>query len=400
MLGTGTGSVLRSRTQAVQTGPCLEYLPDLGSSLQRISLKRLPFRVGRTCEADFCIPSSQISRLHAEVYYAGNGFRLRDLGSTNGTVLNGQRIQDAPLKHGDIIQLAHLEFRFQTEPQPLPDVAPPNTDYFQSSVPLSILHGRPLLAELLQQRFIQIVFQPIIDLGSGKTIGYEALGRGTHQGLSAKPLDLFRLAERCEMAAELSSVLREVAVEEARRLPGQPALFLNLHPAELSDPALPESLRDLRKGVPTQQRLVVEIHEDTVTDSSSLGRFREDLHRSNMALAFDDFGVGQSRFAELAEAPPDIIKLHITLIRDIHQSRERQSLLRSLIHVARDLDITVLAEGIETDEEADVCAELGCRLGQGFFFGRPKPAPESGEADTWRMDLHSSYESTQLVEVG
>ncbi len=263
-----------------------------------------------------------------------------------------------------------------------------------------MLHGRPLLAELLQQRFIQIVFQPIVELDTGRPVGVEALGRGTHQGLSSKPYDLFRLAERCGLAAELSSLLRRVAVEEARRLPGRPMLFLNLHPAELADPTLAGSLGLLRRAVPTSQQLVVEIHEDTVTDSAALGRFRADLHRAGLGLAFDDFGVGQSRFAELAEAPPDLVKLHLTLVRDVHRSPERQKLLRTFICGARDLGITVLAEGVETAEEADVCADLGCRLAQGFYFGRPRPAPEAGEVDTWRMDLGASHESTHVLEIG
>src|SRR5262249_27730148 len=162
------------------------------------------------------------------------------------------------------------------------DAQPPDTDYVAGSVPLSVLHGRPLLEELLYHRFVQIVFQPIVDLRTGATVGYEALGRGTHQGLSSKPYDLFRLADRCGRAAELGSRLRAVAVEEARRLPGRPALFLTLHPAELRQDALLDSLRGLRREVPAGQRLVVEIHEDTVTDVPTLGRFRRDLHQAGM----------------------------------------------------------------------------------------------------------------------
>ena len=89
-------------------------------------------------------------------------------------------------------------------------------------------------------------------------------------------------------------------------------------------------------------------------------------------MAYDDFGAGQARLHELAEAPPNFIKLHLTLIRDIHQSHARQELVQALNHVSKDLGVDLIAEGIETEEEAAVCRGLGCRFGQGYLFGRPQ----------------------------
>src|SRR5262249_39906150 len=149
--------------------------------------------------------------------------RVRDLRSTNGTFLNGHRIQDAALTHGDILHLAHQELRFLCEEQEETASNLDQTDHFidLDQVPPSVLYNLPLLKELLRQRLVRTFSQPIRALDAQATLGYEALGRGTHGQLSARPLDLFRLAERCELADELSRLFRVVAGSEARGLPGR-----------------------------------------------------------------------------------------------------------------------------------------------------------------------------------
>src|SRR5438105_2821287 len=99
-------------TAADVAPPFLEYFPEPGGPAQRIVLDRLPFRIGRSTTAHYVIFSPQVSKEHSEIFRAGKEFRIRDLGSTNGTFVNGVRIKDAPLSNGDIIHLASNELRF------------------------------------------------------------------------------------------------------------------------------------------------------------------------------------------------------------------------------------------------------------------------------------------------
>jgi EAL domain-containing protein (putative c-di-GMP-specific phosphodiesterase class I) len=363
----------------------LEYLPDAGQLASYITLEPLPFRIGRSAAGDFVIPHRDVSRQHAEICHTGDHFRIRDLGSANGTFVDGRRVQEEELTDGAIVHLAHQEFRFHTNAEAARESGNLKTDYIKVELQLSVLHGRPLLEEMLDRRRVLTLFQPIVELSTGKTLGYEALGRGTHPKLSAKPSDLFRLADRCELAEQLSRLFRAVAVEEATSLPGRPALFCNLHPSELGEPQLRDSLDDLRRGLPAGQALVVEIHEDTVADLDLLRRLRRELRDLGILLAYDDFGAGRSRLAELAAVPPDFVKLDMGLVRNLQDSVPRQWLVKAITDVARKLGSRVIAEGIETTEEAEICAALGCQFGQGYLLGCPERAPGVGEDDTWKI---------------
>jgi hypothetical protein len=94
----------------------------------------------------------------------------------------------------------------------------------------------------------------------------------------------------------------------------------------------------------------------------------------NIQIAYDDFGAGQNRLAELCNAAPDVLKFDMGLIRDIDKaSPERVKVLGSLVQIVLDLGVQPLAEGIENENEAEVCKDLGFTLAQGYHFGRPAP---------------------------
>ena len=121
--------------------------------------------------------------------------------------------------------------------------------------------------------------------------------------------------------------------------------------------------------------LVLEIHEKSVTDPLRLQSLYSAMQDLDIGLAYDDFGAGQARLAELIEAHPDYVKFDISLIRKINTADEkRRRMTETLVRMVRDLDIRSLAEGIETAEEAEACKDVGFELAQGFYFGRPSPA--------------------------
>ena len=370
---------------------CLEHYPVPGGPPHRVALDPLPFRVGRSPQAHLVIASGQVSKDHAEIYRVGEQFCLRDLNSTNGTFVNGQRVHEAFLVNGDIVHFAHQEFRFLEGGEAtlrVPEA--PITEVARSGVPESLIRGGEHLRDMLRQHCVRITFQPVVRLDTARPVGYEALGRGTHSDLSIHPSHLFKLAARCGLEMELSRLFREAAVEEAARLPDDSLIFLNSHPKELDDANLLPALDALRAKMTGGRRIVLEVHEDAVADSAKLSRLREQVKARGMLLAYDDFGSGQARLAELVAAPPDFVKLDMRLVRGIHRDGARQNLVQAINRLTREFAVQVVAEGIETQEEAAVCLRLGCHFGQGFLFGAPQDAGvfiEKQPSDTHLFDL-------------
>jgi EAL domain-containing protein (putative c-di-GMP-specific phosphodiesterase class I) len=366
---------------------------DEGGVLRRYRIRVLPFRIGRRHGLELFLPADSVSKAHAEIYAVGSSLRLRDLGSRNGTFLNRALVEDAALGEGDVIHFADFEFRLGrsevAEAVPVAaDGGRPTTVADHGQRPHRFEKGTRELRELLRDGQLTMVFQPIVLLSRGTVAAYEALGRGRHSQLPESPLDLLRIAESIgtSAAVQLSQLFRKKAVELAAQRPDLPTIFLNTHPSELSRPGLLESLEELREIAP-QLDLALEIHEKVFIDESQthhaylsrIKEVRELLLERNIALAYDDFGAGQAHLLELAEAPPQYLKFDHRFIHEIDRAPvAKRRLLHSLLTLAREFSppIKTVAEGIETAEEARVCAELGFAYGQGFHFGRARPIEE------------------------
>lgn len=173
------------------------------------------------------------------------------------------------------------------------------------------------------------------------------------------------------MAETLSQMFRTAAVEEACNLSGPGHIFLNIHPSEINSPTFLKSLADMPG---TDRQIVLEIHEDAMADLPTWQKIRLHIHQLGLLVAYDDFGAGQARLMELAEMPPEFLKLDMKLVRDIHVNKSRQQLIQALTHVSTELGVEVIAEGVESSEEENVCRSLGCGFGQGFFFAQPQAA--------------------------
>ncbi|MCC6872944.1 MAG: EAL domain-containing protein [Sandaracinaceae bacterium] len=350
-----------------------DHFAEKGRQPRRIPILRFPFRVGRSQEAELSIYSPEVSSFHAELVRAGDRFLLRDLGSTNGTFVNGDRIDQHWLRDGDIVHIASEEMRFglaEVTPEEERTIASPEERQTQ------LIRETTDLQRMLALRAVRAVFQPIVRLNDAGRIAYESLGRPSLEGRNYNVGQVFKIAAERGEGARMSRIMREVALGELRRIPEREiAIFFNLHPSEMTErdellPMLDMVCASLQPG----QRAVFEIHESAVTDPKAMQHICDALRERKIGLAYDDFGAGQSRLMELVEVPPDYIKLDMALVRDIDRSPKRQELVRALVSVMRDLGIEVLAEGIEREEEAHACRALGCELGQGYFYGRPVPA--------------------------
>lgn len=329
-------------------------------------LGKLPCRIGRGNGNDVRLPNATVSTHHALIQPLDDGLAVGDLGSRNGTFVNGRRINCCfPIVTGDLLQFGNmlLELKIaQTERNDVTCVAGDNED-------LALALSK--FGNLFDEDMLRPHFQPIVTASDRKLFAYEVLSRSTLFGLTL-PKTMFDAAERLNRSSELSRFMREIALVQPRV--ASEHLFLNTHPSELEDLSqLVLSLRRLRELHPSV-KITIEIHESAVADINTLKEFRVVLSELQMGLAYDDFGAGQARLAELIEARPDVLKFDIQMVHGIDMARKpKQQLVESLVRMTRDLGITPLAEGIETDEEAGVCRQMGFELFQGFLFGTPAP---------------------------
>jgi EAL domain-containing protein (putative c-di-GMP-specific phosphodiesterase class I) len=342
----------------------------LSNRISMIDLRPLPFRIGRHPALHLTLPVESISTEHAEFYEDDGALRLRDLGSTNGTFVNRARIEDAVVKDGDVVHFADLQFQVLATPAPkrrttaiVPGLPSPQP----------LLSETLRLRELLRQGAVTMAFQPIVELPGRRVVGYEALGRGRYPGLPEGPIELFRTAAALGAEVELSRLFRRKLVEILASRSDAPAMFVNMHPAELAHPGLVESLSELPRGAPHVE-FTVEIHEAAIVNVAGVVALKTSLRERGISLAYDDFGSGQARLLELGEAPPDLLKFDIRFIRNVDQApASRRRLLKSLVGIVRDLGAEPLAEGVETALEAEACEEMGFTRAQGYLFGRPTP---------------------------
>lgn len=359
----------------------LESLVEGGRQLRRITVHPLPFRVGRLAGLELALPSDSVSKEHAELFVKDGELWVLDLGSRNGTFVNGDRVVgESVVREGDILHFAQAEFRLgrqEIEETGASGLEPPTVSLGETPLPEQFVEGTRQLPELLERRQVTAHFQPIVSLPSGALVGYEALGRGEHPQLPPTPLELFRIAASIGAESALSALFRERALELARHRPHIPALFLNLHHAELERTDLVPRIAEAHRAWPGL-RLTLDIHEGALADLPGVDRLRTQLARHGVGLAYDDFGAGQARLLELAEVPPHYLKFDMSFVRGIDAAApSRQRLLTSLVSVARDLLVYTVAEGVETAAEAEVCMRIGFTHAQGFFFGRPRPIDET-----------------------
>lgn len=350
----------------------LEGYVDDRKALRRVPLRPSPFRVGRKSDLPLRLNFANISRVHAELYYDANTWFVRDLDSRNGTFVNRERIYTpTALRTGDIIHFGNVEFRVGYEGQQSSGEFGDTMD-FSGVLPAEFVTGTPEFLELMRTGAVCSLFQPLVWLADRRLFGYEALGRGQLPGIAENPYELFKIAATVGLEEELSRLFRRKAVQTAATLSGNPNIFLNIHPSEMRDPKLLlAGLDEFRRAWPSLQ-LTLEVHESLVTDPHSMHKLAAEIRARGYYLAYDDFGAGQARLMELAEAPPDYLKFDRSLLRNIHKATsQRQQMVEVLVRFARDVGVTTLAEGIELPEEARVCEQIGFQAAQGYFFGRP-----------------------------
>lgn len=218
-----------------------------------------------------------------------------------------------------------------------------------------------------------MAFQPIYDAVAGRVWGYEALVRGVsgegafHVLSQVAPEQKYRFDQDCRVKAiELASRLFPAGEELI--------LSINFMPNAVYEPAacLRATLLAARRcNFPTSSIMFEFTENEEVTDTSHLTNIITEYRRHGFTTAIDDFGAGHAGLGLLVDFQPDLIKIDMKLIRGLDASPARQAVVAGIIGIARELGITVLAEGIETEAEYRVLKDAGIRLFQGYWFAKP-----------------------------
>lgn len=224
------------------------------------------------------------------------------------------------------------------------------------------------LRTLIDSGAIAPVFQPIFELRDGHIVGYEGLSRFPDRP-AAPDGGWFAAADALGLCEELELACIAAIVRRADRLPPDTYLSLNVSPSTL----LRADLESLLERLPGQ-RIVVEITEHSeVADYAALAERVQTLRRHGWRFAIDDAGAGYASLRHVLRLSPDIIKLDISITRDIDRRLQHRQLAAAIVSFAREAGTALVAEGIETAEERDTLIALGVRYGQGFLLSRPAP---------------------------
>ncbi|MDD2914828.1 MAG: phosphodiesterase [Gallionella sp.] len=234
------------------------------------------------------------------------------------------------------------------------------------------------LQDILNQRNLSALFQPIMDMSCGTFIGFEGLIRGPANSPLHSPANLFSAARQLGLSLETEMLCRQIVLEAfaAQNLPGK--LFLNVSPEALTHPSFKngQTLAYLEHLGIDPQQVIIEITENQPTFDFA-GMRNALLHYRSMGfqIAIDDLGEGFSSLRLWSELRPEFIKIDMHFIQGVNADPLKQQFLRSIHSIALSSGTQVIAEGIETAAEFRVIRDIGIACGQGYFIARPSPVP-------------------------
>jgi EAL domain-containing protein (putative c-di-GMP-specific phosphodiesterase class I) len=232
------------------------------------------------------------------------------------------------------------------------------------------------LFDVLVNRRVRAVFEPIVDVASRTVFGYEALSRGPEGTDLYSAQALFGTAEEQDLMFQLDCLCRQMALKGAREFPAGCKLFLNVRPTTIHDPNFREELlgRTLAECGLQPSDVVFEISEQESIGNFEIFREVRDYYRKlGFQIALDDTGAGYASLEAVMELSPEFIKIDGAFIRGIDQDPARQQLVSALRTVADQINAQMIGEGLDTLEELEMLGTLGIRFGQGWLFGKPAP---------------------------
>lgn len=231
--------------------------------------------------------------------------------------------------------------------------------------------------------------QPIISVQNNEIFGYESLLRVKDQSIF--PSQLFEIARKTDMQSVLDKRAREIAIRTHHQkiTPGIKS-FINFLPSTIYNPeyCLKHTFSIVEKYNVKPDDLVFEVVEtENIYDVNHLRSIFKVFRNYGIKVALDNVGVGYSTLDILNKLHPDYIKIDRNYVQDCHVNKDNQKFLKNVIHIAKEFNITVLAEGIETEEEFEYVKQIGIELAQGYHIGKPSQDPRAVSNDKNKLKV-------------
>jgi EAL domain-containing protein (putative c-di-GMP-specific phosphodiesterase class I) len=235
------------------------------------------------------------------------------------------------------------------------------------------------LKRALMLKQLHVVYQPQLELATGRIAGLEALLRWTHPERGAiSPGEFIPLAEETGMVVQIGRWVLKTACREAVLWPGGAVVSVNVSAVQFSQPGLIDTVTEaLRETGLPPRRLEIEITESVlIGDEQAVLNTLRELRKIGVRIALDDFGTGYSSLGYLRTFPFDKIKIDQSFVRDETEDSVGHAIVNAVSLLGRSLKIGTIAEGVETTRQLNAIADYGCTAVQGYLISKPLPASE------------------------
>jgi EAL domain-containing protein (putative c-di-GMP-specific phosphodiesterase class I) len=255
------------------------------------------------------------------------------------------------------------------------------------------------LRRALERDEFRVYYQPLVSLQHDRIVGFEALTRWERPQGIVMPAEFIAVANETGLILPMNRQLLRTACEQMRRwqtmFPSDPPLILsvNVTGKQFTQPDLASQIREILQQTGMDPRSVdLEITETVaMSDAERSAVVLSDLKAIGVRLSIDDFGTGYSSLSRLQRFPVDTLKIDRSFISGITFDQETQEIVRIIVLLAHNLRLSVVAEGIENQEQMEMLKHLGCELGQGYLFSRPGAAATIEGLLTSQSAAHSSW---------
>jgi EAL domain-containing protein (putative c-di-GMP-specific phosphodiesterase class I) len=257
------------------------------------------------------------------------------------------------------------------------------------------------IARIVNEHLITPVYQPIVDLATGRVIGFEGLSRPAADTGFSDPGTMFTAAESAGRTVELDMACLQAVIAGAREMPADQLLTINISPRTIEAPHFSTDalLSILNRHAIHPGRVVVELTErEKVEDITRLQSTLNAMKRAGLRIAADDVGAGNAGLRLLSQFRFDIVKIDLSLVQDGAEHDTSRAVLRSLRDLAGRWGASVIAEGLETASQLRTIRELGMTAGQGYLLARPMPRPLLNDIDMEPLAMGGSILDRRLPQ--
>jgi len=235
------------------------------------------------------------------------------------------------------------------------------------------------IREVIQKNSIKMYYQPIVELKNQKIFGFESLFRLiTAENSIIMPKDIIHIAEETGLIIDLGDRIIDSVLSFSRSIPKNLKISINISPLQLNKPDFDkEIIKKLQEKDIQPDKIIIEITEGALMEniSDSIKKLKR-LKSYGIQIGIDDFGTGYSSLNYLKNLPADYLKIDISFVSGIGKNRSDEMIIKTIISMAKNLEMKTIAEGIENEDQARFLTEEGCDFGQGYYFGKPSPQNE------------------------